>query len=92
MLEFGKNHFYLYSPIAHWGFGLNFRQTGVALVWHPFYLKRTCFSRNIEEVLRFGKNLKKKKKKKKKEDNCEAFCVTCKRNINDLFFKYKQVP
>ena len=57
MLEFGKIHFYHYSSGAHWALGFNFGQTGVFLVWHPFYLKSTCFSEIVKEVLNFGKNL-----------------------------------
>ena len=55
-----KIHFYLYSHILHWGLGLNFKQTWVALVWHSFFLKKTCFCGNIQEVLRFLKNLSNK--------------------------------
>ena len=58
MLDFGNFHFYHYRFMVHWGIGPNLGQTGIALVWHPFYLDSTCLSGIVQDVLCFGKNLK----------------------------------
>ena len=57
MSELGEIHFYHYSLMVHWGFGSNYGQKGVVLVWHLFFIESKCFSWIVLEVLRFGKNL-----------------------------------
>ena len=68
-LEFGKNHFSYIGLMVHGGIESKLGQTGVALVWHPFYLESTCLNgvatpsilkvivSDVHGVLGFGKDL-----------------------------------